>query len=416
MKPRLALVTAGHLSTCPRMLKAADALAEAGYDVEVVSTCSTAWAAEMDRAVEKRRQGRYRSTVIDYSRSNGAFLYGKSGLRRRIARVLAARKTEVPFRLATQAFARVHGELVSAALATSADFFYGGTTGGVAAAFEAAKRAGRPYALDLEDFFSGGPPEGSLDQRLAERIEREILAGAQFLTVSSEPIGDAYSARYGVSTETIHNVFPLPETPPDLESEAHGPLRLYWFSQTIGRGRGLEEAIAAGGLSGIEAELHLRGALAEGYGERLESLARQEAPSLALTFHRPAPPDEMTSGSRAFDVGLSLEQGLRLNNRLALGNKVLTYVLAGLALVMTDTPGQRPLREELGEKALVVPAGDIQALAEGLRRFANDRRYLLDCRRASWNAAATRWHWEHPEERGKLLGLFAEGTEAAATR
>jgi len=43
---------------------------------------------------------------------------------------------EAPFRLATQAFARVHGELVCAALATSADFFYGGTTGGIAAAFD----------------------------------------------------------------------------------------------------------------------------------------------------------------------------------------------------------------------------------------------------------------------------------------
>jgi hypothetical protein len=44
MKPRVALVTAGHLSTCPRMLKAADALAGEGYEVIVVSTSSTAWA------------------------------------------------------------------------------------------------------------------------------------------------------------------------------------------------------------------------------------------------------------------------------------------------------------------------------------------------------------------------------------
>ena len=56
MKPRLALVTAGHLSTCPRMLKAADALAEEGYDVEVVSTRSTAWAVEADLALLAERR------------------------------------------------------------------------------------------------------------------------------------------------------------------------------------------------------------------------------------------------------------------------------------------------------------------------------------------------------------------------
>jgi glycosyltransferase involved in cell wall biosynthesis len=323
---------------------------------------------------------------------------------------------EPSFRLATRAFARVHDELVSAALATSADFFYGGTTGGIAAACEAARRAGRPYALDLEDFFSGEPPQGSLDQKLAERIEREILPGARFLTASSEPIADAYRAKYGVSAETIHNTFPLPPTPPDLESRNEGALRLYWFSQTIGPGRGLEEAIEAAGLSGIEAELHLRGSPAKSYDETLMSLSRAKAPRVALTVHPPGAPDEMTTLSRAYDVGLSLEQPVSLNRPLCLTNKALVYLLAGLALVMTDTPGQRPLRQELGDRALVVPPGDVQALAEGLRRFANDRRYLQDCRRASWRAAATRWHWEHPEERGKLLRLFQQGTEAAATR
>ena len=393
MKPRLTLVTAGHLSTCPRMLKAADALAEEGYEVAVVSTRSTPWAAEADLDVRNRRRERWKSIVIDYSRSGRPLLYVKSGLRRRIARALAARTREAPYRLATRAFARVHEELVSAAFATSADFFYGGTTGGVAAAFEAARRADRRYALDLEDFFSGEPPEGSLDQKLAERIEREILPGARFLTASSRPIAEAYAAKYGVTAATIHNVFPLQARPPDLESRPEGPLRLYWFSQTVGPGRGLEEAIAAAGVSGIEGELHLRGAIAESYRETLRKLAREKAPRLALTMHPPGPPDEMTALASAFDIGLSLEQPLSLNRPLCLTNKALVCLVAGLALVMTDTPGQRPLRDELGDQALVVSPGDVQALAAGLRRFANDRRYLLDCKRASWKAAATRWHW-----------------------
>lgn len=411
MKRRLALVTAGHLSTCPRMLKAADALSEEGYEVTVVSTSSTAWAAEADRDVRARRHGRFRSVVVDYSRSRAPLLYGRSGLRRRLARALAARAKDVSFRLATRAFARVHDELVKAALATSADFFFGGTTGGIAAASEAARRAGRPYALDLEDYFSGEPPPGSLDQRLAERLEREILAGAKFLTASSEAIAAAYSAKYGVATEVVHNVFPLPASPPDLGPRWEGPLRLYWFSQTIGPGRGLEDAVSAAGISGIDAELHLRGAIARGYRETLRRLVNERAPGLVLTVHPSAPPDEMASLASAFDVGLSLEQPVSVNRPLCLTNKALIYLLAGLAVAMTDSPGQRPLRDSLEDKALVVSPGDVNALAEGFRRLANDRRHLLECRRASWSAAKTRWHWEHPQERGKLVRLL----EKAAT-
>ncbi len=410
MKPRLTLVTAGHLSTCPRMLKAADALVDGGYDVVLISTSSTDWAEDADADVRERRRGRFRVETIDYSRARSPLLHVKSGLRRRLARSIASRSKDLTFPLAVRAIARVHEELVSAAVATSADFLYGGTTGGIAAAFEAARRSGRPYALDLEDFFSGEPPSGSLDEKLAERIEREILPGARFLTASSGPIAKAYAKKYGAAVETIHNVFPLPERPPDLERSPAGPLRFYWFSQTIGAGRGLEDAIEGAGRARVPCELHLRGSIANDYRDQLVRRSREKAPNLALTTHPPGLPDEMTSLASPFDIGLSLEQPVSVNRTLCLTNKALVYPLAGLALVLTDTPGQRSLADELGDEALLVQPGDVNALAGGFRRFAEDRRHLLDCRRASWNAAATRWHWEHADERGKLLRLFEAAT------
>lgn len=415
MKSKIAVVTAGHLSTCPRMLKAADALAEAGYAVEVVSTKSTDWAVEADRDIEARRVGKWRSSVVDYSRKSGFGTYLLSGIRRRFARTIASRFSTIPFQVATRAFARVHENLVSRALATGADFYYGGTTGGIAAVFEAAKRSHRPYALDLEDFHSGESDEDSLDARLAERIEREILPGARFLTTSSEAIADAYYAKYGIAPVVIHNTFPLPAEAPEPALDDDGPLRVYWFSQTIGTGRGLEEAVTALGLSGIEAELHLRGSMSQGFGESLFSLARQKAPRVPLFVHPPGLPDEMTQRCRGFDVGIALETGWSTNNRIALGNKVLTYLVAGLALVLTDLPGHRPLIQELGAAALVVPPREVRLLSEGFRRLATDRSYLSECRRASWNAATRRWHWQHPEERGRLLRLFATARKVGRT-
>jgi glycosyltransferase involved in cell wall biosynthesis len=181
---------------------------------------------------------------------------------------------------------------------------------------------------------------------------------------------------------------------------------MYWFSQTIGPGRGLEDAIDAAGRARISCELHLRGSAAEGYAETLQQLARKKAPNLAVRIHPPGLPDEMTALAGPFDIGLSLEQPSSINRSLCLTNKALVYLLAGLALAATDTEGHRVIANALGGGALVVPAGDVAALSEGLQRFANEPGHLLDCRKASWNAAVERWHWEHAEERGKLLSLF----------
>jgi hypothetical protein len=386
------------------MLKAADALAEDGYEVEVVSTRSTAWASAADRDVYERRGGKWRWTVVDYRKESAPGTYLRTGLRQRLARALATRLSRIPLVVANRAFARVHDELVAAVRGTGADFFYGGTTGGIAAT--AAAAGSRPYALDLEDFYSGDGTEGSPDEKLATRVESAVLKGARFLTAGSEAIAEAYRDKYALTPVPIHNTFSLPTETPDFASSRTGPLRLYWFSQTIGSGRGLEEAIEALGVSGIDARLHVRGVLASGFDVR--ALAATKAPRLSIEVLEPGLPDEMTRLARGYDVGLSLEQRVSRNRELCLTNKAFIYMLAGLALAMTTTAGQRPLVDRLHEHAVTVPPGDVDALASGLARLSNERGWLAKCRRASWEAASSRWHWEHAEERGKLLDLVRD--------
>jgi glycosyltransferase involved in cell wall biosynthesis len=111
--------------------------------------------------------------------------------------------------------------------------------------------------------------------------------------------------------------------------------------------------------------------------------------------------------SLPYDIGLSPEQGQTLNNRLCLGNKPLTYILAGLAVVITDSVGQRSFAGDLGGGALRYQAGDIASLAKGLRRWAEDRGLLRHARQAAWQAAIRRWNWEHPSEKGALIEAVA---------
>jgi glycosyltransferase involved in cell wall biosynthesis len=152
----------------------------------------------------------------------------------------------------------------------------------------------------------------------------------------------------------------------------------------------------------------LRGRPRAGYFESLHALASAKAPRVQVVHLPPAPPDAMVDCARGYDVGLALEQLTPRNRQLCLTNKAFTYILAGVAVAMTDTPGQHALAADLGRAAALVPAGDVGGLAAAFARWANDPAELDCAKRPAWNAAARRWHWEHPLERGKLLSLVRE--------
>lgn len=406
---RITVVTSGHLSTCPRMLKSADALAAAGFDVRVVATSNEPWAVEADRDVRSRRT--WPATIINYRKGDSGLTYWRTGARARASRAVVEwlGADAAPFSLVVRTVGRTHAELVRAAAAEPADLIYGGTTGALAAVAEAARRIGAPYALDLEDFHSAeiAGPEARLRSALLRRIENAVLRDATFLTTSSENIAGAYREQYGVRPRVVHNTFPLPARPPDFTRVDPATLRVYWFSQTIGQGRGLDDAVTALGRAGVSAELTLLGRDGDGYLDHLKRLAASQAPRLEVRHQRPVPPDAMVDLARGYDVGLALEQMAPRNRALCMANKAFTYLLAGVAVAMTDTPGQHALGESLGCAAALVPPGDIDALASVFRRWADDPSMLARAKRVAWEKAVARWHWNHPEECGVLLNLVS---------
>jgi glycosyltransferase involved in cell wall biosynthesis len=397
---RICIVIHGHVSTCPRMLKAADALCEAGHDVRVVSPRHLGWATEADREVWRSR--RWRHTEVGFE--DGSPRRARSALRWRLARQAARLlpRAALPTSVAARAIGRFQPELLAAACAEPADLFYGGTGATQWVVAEAARRQASRYALDAEDFHPGEhdtSPAGRRMRSLVMGIERAFLPGACFITAGSSAIADAYRALYGIVPIAVHNTFPLPAVEPSFERASGAALRLYWFSQTIGPTRGLEELVQAIARARISAELHLRGVEVPGYVAELQRSCRM----LRIEVLPPVPPDELVNSCRGFDAGLSLEQPAREHRAVCLTNKALTYILAGVSVVLTDTPGQRPFAADLGEGALLYPPGDVSALAVGLSRWATDPAALAAARRAAWDAARTRWHWEHALERGALL-------------
>jgi hypothetical protein len=402
MRPRICVLTAGHLATTPRMVKVADALAEEGYDVGVVSTQFMDWGDEGDRSIVASRWTKWRWTTVDYRKRHAFPRYLWSGARRRAAQETMRVRglNQIGFATAVQVRERFLSELITAAIRTRPTFIYGGG-GALGATSIAAQRAGVPFAIDLEDFHSTMDPPGRYDG-VTEKIERLILPKASFLTGGSTAIADAYREKYGVDVIPIHNVFSLPVNAP-VPRKWDGKLRLYWFGQMLGPGRGMEETIRAVGLAGIESELGIRGMMSEEYLDSLRTLAARAAPRLSLAFYTPAGPDDMVDLCRPHDVGIAMEQPERYNQELALTNKSLTYILAGLAVAMSDTIGQRQLGADLGEGALLCPTGNVDILASGLKRWSQEPGTLERAMEAAWTSAKTRWHWSHRDERGKLI-------------
>jgi hypothetical protein len=388
------------------MVKVADALADADYDVSVVSTQFLEWADQADRAIISSRWSRWRWMTVDYRKHGARARSALTAVRMRAAKQFTRARglDRIGFGTAARIRERVFPELVAAIVSTRPAMIYGGGSA-LAATATAAKRLEVPFALDLEDFHSAQDEVGRYFG-ITERIEREVLPHAALLTGGSTAIAKAYHTAYGVDVIPIHNVFPLPSVAPSPR-EWDGTLRLYWFGQTIGAGRGLEETVRAAGKAGVPAELTIRGNAREEFVRELRTLAERVAPSLELTILAPAAPDDMVDLCRPYDVGIAIENPDGKNQALALSNKSLTYILAGLALAINDTPGQHELAVDLGEGALIIPGKDIDVFASGLKRWSDDPDSLRRAKLASWDAATRRWNWDTAEECRRMVDAVA---------
>ena len=389
------------------MLKAADALHAAGYRVRFVTTNHTPWATVTDRAVAASRGWTWQP--IDYDRSTARATYVTTGVRFRLAQSAArlAGASRVPLFTAIRAYSRVHDELVAAIVSAPTDFVYGGTTGALAAVAASAERLRVPYGIDLEDFHSGEQTgDGSaLVHALARRVEAYALERASFATASSPMIADAYARSHRLRPIPVHNTFSIAFGEPSSSAKS---LRLYWFSQTLGPGRGLEDVVRALGRLGIPAELHLRARAIPWYLASLRAMQREVAPAMTVVHHEPASPDDMVRLAQGYDAGLATEQIDVLNRRISLSNKLFTSLAAGVPVVASRTPAQDALARELNGAAFAYDCGDMEGLAAVLRQLFESAEARRHAASAAREAATRRWHWEHEADRGALLAAVAD--------
>jgi glycosyltransferase involved in cell wall biosynthesis len=394
------IVTPGQIGSNPRVVKEAQALHEQGFEVTVIATRTLDLVEPRDQSLMRRIPWRLERLDL------------RSKWRWRINRAMqmAHRQAYAATGLTSladsglSAFTR---PLKAEALRTPADLYIAHYPAALPAAAAAARRHGGRYAYDAEDFHLGECPERpeyDIERRLVQGIERQYLPECAHVTAASPGIADAYLTTYGIRRpNVVLNVFPLAQAPPGPTTRGTldaGP-SLYWFSQTIGPDRGLECAVRAIGLSRARPHLYLRGMPMARFVDRLREIAGGSDATDRLHVLPPDEPDRMERLAAAYDVGLSCEPGGTMNNRIALGNKLFSYLLGGMPVIMSDIPAHRRFAAEAGNSAFLYDVDDAETLASVMDRLLRDPERLAAARAEAFRLGRDRYNWER--EKGALL-------------
>lgn len=406
---RVCLISPGHLSTNPRLVKEARALQEVGHAVHVIHARFRRWGTMNDEPLAVRLRT---VTPVPFGPTEAPRqTYVRQNCIHYVARTMVRLGFQPP-NITEAAHGPVVRDLIATARNIHADLYIAHYVAALPAAALAAAHHNAAYAFDAEDFHLGDlpdAPEHRLEKQIIRSIESRYLPGAAYMTAASPLIAEAYSEAYGISSPTvILNVFPkenAPATPTPHGSTKPGP-SVYWFSQTIGPGRGLETAVVAIATAQSKPHLYLRGTPAATYDQHLLGMAMRMNAAERLHFLDPAPPDELERLGAQYDLGYVGELADTQNRKIALTNKVFSYLLSGVPTLATDIPAHRKIAPELGAGMTMFPIGDAAALAAAIDDFLLHPEHLATVRAHAWNLGQTRFNWDM--EQARLIAVLGK--------
>ena len=203
----------------------------------------------------------------------------------------------------------------------------------------------------------------------------------------------------------IYNVFPAPKPgAPEFQdrgansrslagepSRGRKAVSIHWFSQTLGPGRGLEELInAAQGLGG-EFEIHLRGERGA-YRAWLEEMVPDELRSRVFV-HPSVPADELPARIAEHDIGFAGELSEIPSRDLTATNKIFQYLQGGLAVVASDTAGQKEVAALASTAVATYRSGAASDLQKRLSELTGSAKQLAAAKAAAADIAARSFNW-----------------------
>jgi glycosyltransferase involved in cell wall biosynthesis len=392
----ICLITPNHISTNPRLVKEAIALEKEGFNVHLIFTQFDSFATKLDKAILDEHT-KWKYDVLNWGGDNlFSFVYRFGfGLSKKLSeRIFSVYPEET---LANLILNRNYFWQVRKAIAANADIYIAHNLGALPVARVAAQKLNVKYGFDAEDFHRNEICNNPTDKDVIIKsfVEEKNLSKLSHFTAASPLIGKAYQELYpNLIPSVILNVFPkvnpLIRKPRQLSN-----LKLFWFSQTIGEDRGIETIIhAIGKFKKAIFELHLLGNPIEGYKERIAMLANELKLEQQIFFYDPVPEKEIFNLAAKFDFGMASETGFPLNRDICLTNKIFTYIQSGLAVVASDTTGQKEFMESNAFCGKIYKRNNVESLLSVLEYYYENQEEMEKCKDYNFQLGQAKLNWE----------------------
>lgn len=369
---KICIITPGILASNPRVVKEAAALSGAGYAVHIIYTRHVDYLIETDQAILDEHP-RWNVDYLDWAsitpKAKGIRIL--SGLKRKLADFLLKNNLHLP------AFVpflsnRFYFWQLKKAIDCKADLYIAHYPESLIIAAKAARINQALFAYDAEDYHRGeNLPEHIL--KTIQITEDALLPRASYITAASPLIGQAYQKLYPlVSVTALENMFPL-KCQPEFQEIMIEVFSFFWFSQTIGEGRGLEEFIAIlGQTKRPDVQLTLLGSVQKDYKNQLEVLWQQAGlPPHLLIFINTVPEKEIFTLAARQHFGLCLEIATSVNRDVCITNKLYSYILSGNYLICSKTQAQENFLKEQPDSGLLIDLNDMESSVEKLLHVLN---------------------------------------------
>ena len=395
---KILILIGGHLCTAPRPQKEAETLANAGHDVTVRGFWFDPELVKRDRILIANKKWRF-EPLIDFQPTHRLNNW-KIRLQSRFAKEQFQRfGTFSPGLLGYGAKA-----MLAAARKVRADLTIVHSQAGLWVGNQLLDEGFR-VGVDLEDWFSEDfLPEARAAQPITQlrALESRLARECTYCLTTSHAMAEAMAEAYQAPKPTvIYNAFPWADRSqldqqkrdrqnPNLPS-------LHWFSQTIGQKRGLETLLQALPYLKMPIEVHLRGNYSESARQWLEPMVPSEWRD-RLFLHPTVPNAELLSRISEHDIGLALEIPYCFNKQFTASNKLFQYLQAGLAVIATDTAGQREILSQWSAIGRLIPSNHPLALAQALEDLLQTPDKLAVAKAAALQAAKEQFCWERQAE------------------
>lgn len=399
------LITTGQPSVNPRIVKEADALYAAGFEVMVLFCFWMQWADDADQSLLKNVRWSY--TLVGGSPSKNKLLYFLTKARFKINKELN-KKFGNSFLFAERSQARCFDELLRIAKSIKAQWYIGHNLGALSVAVKSAAFHKALAGFDFEDYHreeNAGMP--IYEQRRIVYLEQKYIPRLHYISTSSPMITERVKRNFPIFSKpiiTLLNCFPLSQQPEfSIKKDNKKSLQLFWFSQTVGANRGLEIVLdALKHLSNPNIHLTLVGR----YDKEMQKYINDHARSIFNSIHLAGiiTPNFLPDFAAQFDIGLAAEVKTSLNRNICLTNKIFTYLLAGNCILASDTAAQKDFMASYEDIGLLYRSNNAEDLANQIRKLYDDHDLLNRLKRNALELAQTRLNWEN--ESKKLLKIL----------